>query len=60
MEDARLILNASFAKELDVRAGVEGRVSLPGASDMKWVMDTRISAVLYHKGRLDGLHHLHN
>jgi hypothetical protein len=50
MEDARLILNASFAKN-PMFVPVSKKEFHFQARDMKWVMDTRISAVLYHKGR---------
>lgn len=50
MEDARLILNASFARN-PMFVPVSKEEFHFQARDMKWVMDPRISAVLYHKGR---------
>jgi hypothetical protein len=50
MEDARLILNASFAKN-PMFVPVSKEEFHFQARDMKWVMDPRISAVLYYKGR---------
>jgi len=49
MEEARLILNASFAKN-PMFVPVTKEEFHFQAKDMKWVMDPRISAVLHHKG----------
>lgn len=49
MEEARLILNASFAKN-PMFVPVTAAEFHFQAKDMKWVMDPRISAVLHHKG----------
>ncbi len=49
MEEARLILNASFAKN-PMFVPVSKEEFHFQAKDMKWVMDPRISAVLHHKG----------
>jgi len=49
MEEARLILNASFAKN-PMFVPVTAEEFHFQARDMKWVMDPRISAVLHHKG----------
>lgn len=49
MEDARIILNASFAKN-PMFVPVSNAEFHFQARDMKWVMDPRISAVLYYKG----------
>jgi len=50
MEEARLILNASFASN-PMFVPVTAAEFHFQAKDMKWVMDPRISAVLHHKGR---------
>ena len=50
MEEARLILNASFAKN-PMFVPVSAEEFHFQAKDMKWVMDPRISAVLHHKGQ---------
>ena len=50
MEDARVILNASFAKN-PMFVPVSHAEFHFQARDMKWVMDPRISAVLYYKGK---------
>ena len=50
MEEARLILNASFARN-PMFVPVTAEEFHFQARDMKWVMDPRISAVLHHKGR---------
>jgi len=50
MEDARVILNASFAKN-PMFVPVSREEFHFQARDMKWVMDPRISAVLYYRGR---------
>ncbi len=49
MEEARLILNASFAKN-PMFVPVTGPEFHFQAKDMKWVMDPRISAVLHRDG----------
>lgn len=49
MEDARLILNASFAQN-PMFVPVSHEEFHFQARDMKWVMDPRISAVLNHRG----------
>ena len=49
LEEARLILNASFA-ENPMFVPVSAEEFHFQAKDMKWVMDKRISAVLHHKG----------
>ncbi|SMY08748.1 GNAT family N-acetyltransferase [Flavimaricola marinus] len=49
MEEARLILNASFAKN-PMFVPVSAEEFHFQAKDMKWVMDPRISAVLHHNG----------
>ena len=49
MEEARVILNASFAKN-PMFVPVSADEFHFQAKDMKWVMDPRISAVLHHKG----------
>lgn len=50
MEEARRILNASFAKNPMFVPVSEEEFHFQ-AKDMKWVMDPRISAVLHHEGR---------
>lgn len=50
MEEARLILNASFAKN-PMFVPVTAEEFHFQAKDMKWVMDPRISAVLHHRGQ---------
>ena len=50
MEDARLILNTSFARN-PMFVPVSREEFHFQARDMKWVMDPRISAVLRHRGR---------
>ncbi len=50
MEEARLILNASFAKN-PMFVPVTADEFHFQAKDMKWVMDPRISAVLHWKGQ---------
>ena len=50
MEEARLILNASFAKN-PMFVPVSAAEFHFQAKDMKWVMDPRISAVLHHRGQ---------
>ncbi len=49
MEEARLILNASFARN-PMFVPVTADEFHFQAKDMKWVMDPRISAVLHHRG----------
>ena len=49
MEEARVILNASFAKN-PMFVPVSAEEFHFQAKDMKWVMDPRISAVLHHRG----------
>ncbi|SLN23175.1 GNAT family N-acetyltransferase [Pseudooctadecabacter jejudonensis] len=49
LEEARLILNASFADN-PMFVPVSAEEFHFQAKDMKWVMDKRISAVLHHKG----------
>lgn len=49
MEEARLILNASFARN-PMFVPVTAEEFHFQAKDMKWVMDPRISAVLHHRG----------
>ena len=49
MEDARVILNNSFANN-PMFVPVTKEEFHFQAKDMKWIMDTRISAVLYYKG----------
>jgi hypothetical protein len=53
LEEARLILNASFA-ENPMFVPVSAEEFHFQAKDMKWVMDKRISAVLHHKGEPAG------
>lgn len=50
MEEARLILNASFARN-PMFVPVSAQEFHFQAKDMKWVMDPRISAVLHHEGQ---------
>jgi GNAT superfamily N-acetyltransferase len=50
MEEARLILNASFAKN-PMFVAVSREEFHFQARDMKWVIDPRISAMLHHQGR---------
>ncbi len=50
MEEARLILNASFAKN-PMFVPVTTEEFHFQAKDMKWIMDPRISAVLHWRGR---------
>jgi len=50
MEEARVILNASFARN-PMFVPVTAAEFHFQARDMKWVMDPRISAVLHYKGR---------
>ena len=50
MEEARLILNASFAKN-PMFVPVNAQEFHFQAKDMKWVMDPRISAVLHKEGK---------
>ncbi|WP_299814356.1 GNAT family N-acetyltransferase [uncultured Roseibium sp.] len=50
MEDARLILNASFANN-PMFVPVSREEFHFQARDMKWIMDPRISAVLYHRDK---------
>lgn len=50
MEEARLILNAAFAKN-PMFVPVSAAEFQFQAKDMKWVMDPRISAVLHHHGK---------
>lgn len=49
LEEARLILNASFA-ENPMFVPVSAEEFQFQAKDLKWVMDPRISAVLHHRG----------
>jgi len=53
LEEARLILNASFADN-PMFVPVSADEFHFQAKDMKWVMDKRISAVLHHKGQPAG------
>ena len=53
LEEARLILNASFA-ENPMFVPVSEEEFHFQAKDMKWVMDKRISAVLHHRGEPAG------
>ncbi len=53
LEEARLILNASFAQN-PMFVPVSAQEFQFQAKDMKWVMDKRISAVLHHKGEPAG------
>ncbi|MBU2992697.1 hypothetical protein Q4555_04185 [Octadecabacter sp. 1_MG-2023] len=53
LEEARLILNASFA-ENPMFVPVSAQEFHFQAKDMKWVMDRRISAVLHYKGEPAG------
>jgi hypothetical protein len=48
MEDARLVLNASFA-ENPMFVPVSKEEFHFQAKDMRWIMDPRISSVIYHK-----------
>lgn len=48
MEDARLVLNASFA-ENPMFVPVRKEEFHFQAKDMRWIMDPRISSVIYHK-----------
>ena len=50
MEDARLILNASFAENPMFVPVTKDEFHFQ-AKDMKWVMDPRLSVVLHHNGR---------
>ena len=50
MEDARIILNESFAQNPQFLA-VTAEEYFFQAKDMKWIMDPRISAMLHYKGR---------
>ena len=49
MEDARIILNKSFAKNPQFRAVTAEEYHFQ-SKDMKWIMDPRISAMLHYKG----------
>ncbi|MDA9208370.1 hypothetical protein N9O61_05735 [Octadecabacter sp.] len=53
LEEARLILNASFADN-PMFVPVSAEEFHFQAKDMKWVMDKRISAVLHHRGKPAG------
>lgn len=50
MEDARIILNNSFVNNPMFVPVTQEEFHFQ-AKDMKWIMDTRISAVLYYKGK---------
>ena len=50
MEDARIILNESFAKNPQFKAVSQDEYHFQ-SKDMKWIMDPRISAMLHYKGR---------
>lgn len=50
MEDARVILNASFAQN-PMFVPVTKEEFHFQAKDMKWIMDPRISAILYYQGK---------
>ncbi len=50
MEDARIILNESFAQNPQFLP-VTAEEYFFQAKDMKWIMDPRISAMLHYKGR---------
>lgn len=50
MEDARIVLNASFADN-PMFVPVTAKEFHFQAKDMKWVMDPRISSVLHHHGK---------
>lgn len=49
MEDARIILNESFAQNPQFRAVTAEEYHFQ-SKDMKWIMDPRISAMLHYKG----------
>lgn len=53
LEEARLILNASFADN-PMFVPVSAEEFHFQAKDMKWVMDRRLSAVLHHRGEPAG------
>ena len=50
MEDARIILNESFADNPQFLSVTSDEYFFQ-AKDMKWIMDPRISAMLHYKGR---------